>query len=268
MAVKIPEHWGDISWEEKAKENPLFAVMTTEDVADASADNFDPTHLEPFLAKGRRVYEGDIKPLLTRIDGAPSDIVVAEHGCGVGRILLPISEDGYKCVGIDISETMLKHCRTIAPKVTDLHLLDANGRSAVSDDSVDLLFSFAVVKHIAKLSNFVTAIDEMCRVLKPGGILALTVNTEDFQHGDIETPYRTVNEETHSLHFRPGEKKPYSIHNQDNWSGVYIGHHLLMDLLEARGISIERRYYLNKKKLRGVWYIGAKRLRAVTNRPE
>jgi hypothetical protein len=26
MSVKIPEHWSDISWEEKAKENPLFGV--------------------------------------------------------------------------------------------------------------------------------------------------------------------------------------------------------------------------------------------------
>ena len=109
MGVKIPEHWSDISWEEKAKENPLFAVMTTEDVADAPPENFDEKHLGPFMAKGERVYAKDIEPLLKRLPGPKEKIVVAEYGCGVGRILKPVYEAGYQTFGIDISETMLKH---------------------------------------------------------------------------------------------------------------------------------------------------------------
>lgn len=258
MAVKIPEHWSDISWEEKAKENPLFAVMTTEDVADAAPENFEEKHLAPFMAKGARVYAKDIEPQLKRIPGPKERIVVAEYGCGVGRILKPVYEAGYQTFGIDISETMLKHCHTLAPGVKDLYLLKADGGSDAPTASADLVFSFAVVKHISLLSNYIKAIDEMCRILKPGGILALNVNCEDFQHGDIESPARTENFETHSLHYHLGADKPYTRHDQDNWTGVYIGHHKLLELLSERDVTVERRYYQNMKKLRGIWYVANK----------
>jgi SAM-dependent methyltransferase len=258
MGVKIPDHWHDISWEEKAKENPLFAVMTTEDVADADAENFDEKHLAPFMAKGERVYTKDVEPVLRRISGAKENIVVAEYGCGVGRVLKPVYEAGYQTFGIDISETMLKHCRDLAPGVKDLYLLKPDGSSDAADASADMVFSFAVVKHISALSNYLKAIDEMCRILKPGGYLALNVNCEDFQHGDIDTPWRTENFESYSLHYRPGETKPYRRHDQDNWTGVYIGHDKLIELLAERGVAVERRYYQNMKKLRGIWYVGSK----------
>src|SRR5262245_20687153 len=87
MGVKVPEHWTAISWEEKAKENPLFAVMSAEDFRYAAPENFDKSHLVPFMAKGRRLYKQDVAPLLRRIPGAKKNIVVVEYGCGVGRIL-------------------------------------------------------------------------------------------------------------------------------------------------------------------------------------
>lgn len=258
MGVRIPEHWHDISWEEKAQENPLFAVMTTEDVADAPPENFDEKHLGPFMAKGERVYAKDVEPVLRRIEGSKEDIVVAEYGCGVGRILKPVYEAGYQTFGIDISETMLKHCRSLAPGVKDLYLLKDDGKSDAPSHSADMVFSFAVVKHISSLANYVKAIDEMCRILKPGGLLALNVNCEDFVHGDIDTPWRTENFESYSLHYKPGEKNPYRRHGQDNWTGVYIGHDKLLELLAERGVTVERRYFQNMKKLRGIWYVGAK----------
>jgi SAM-dependent methyltransferase len=258
MSVNIPEHWSKISWEEKARENPLFAVMTTADVVDAPSDNFDEEQLVPFFAKGVRVFRKNIAPLLANLEGNPENFVVAEYGCGVGRILKPISEKGYQTIGIDISDTMLMHCRKLAPEVRQLYSLDAEGRSGASSESANLVFSFAVVKHIALLSNYVRAIDEMCRVLKPGGVLALNVNCEDFQHGDIESPARTENFESYSLHYRLDESKPYQHHEQDNWSGVYIGHHTLMELLADRRITVHQRYYQNMQKLRGIWYIGTK----------
>jgi hypothetical protein len=97
----------------------------------------------------------------------------------------------------------------------------------------------------------------MCRILKPGGRLALNVNCEDFQEGDIEKPAKTENFESYSIHYPRDGRKPRR-HNQDNWTGVYIGHHKLLELLDARGITIERRYYQNMKKLRGIWYVGSK----------
>ncbi|MBI4605235.1 MAG: hypothetical protein HY721_25005 [Planctomycetes bacterium] len=49
---KVPEHWNTSSWEEKARENPLYAVMTTPDLLDADPESFSAEHLAPFFAKG------------------------------------------------------------------------------------------------------------------------------------------------------------------------------------------------------------------------
>jgi len=258
MAADVPKHWSGISWEEKARENPLYAVMTTDDVADAGADNFDPKHLETFFAKGEALFAKHIAPLLQRSPDSNADTLVVEYGCGAGRLIAQVLKAGYRCAGIDISETMLRHCRDLAPDVETTYLLNPDGECDAPSNSASVVYSYAVVQHISKLSNFVRAFDVICRVLKPGGVIAVQVNCEDFAHGDLDTPWHTENEEDRSLHFRPGETKPYNIHKQDDWSGVYIGHQAMMTILAERGVTVERRYFHNPKKLRGVWYVGSK----------
>src|SRR5262245_15662810 len=98
--AEIPKHWAKISWEEKARENPLYAVMTTGDVAEAGAENFDPKHLEAFFAKGERLYEKNIEPLLERSPDPKETSLVAEYGCGMGRLLAPLLRDGYRAIGV------------------------------------------------------------------------------------------------------------------------------------------------------------------------
>jgi SAM-dependent methyltransferase len=259
MAAEVPKHWSGISWEEKARENPLYAVMTTDEVVDAGADNFDPKHLEVFFAKGEALYAKHVAPLLARSPDSKQDTLVMEYGCGAGRLLAQLVKGGYRCAGIDISETMLRHCRDLVPDVEATYLLDNNGECEAATASASIVYSYAVVQHISKLSNYERAFDVMCRVLKPGGIIAVQVNCEDFVHGDINTPWRTENEETRSLHYKAGEDKPYTIHKQDDWSGVYIGHERLIQMFAERGVSIESRYYHNPNKLRGVWYVGVKK---------
>ena len=255
MAAKVPKHWGGISWEEKAKENPLYAVMTSADVADAGAEDFSDQHLQTFFAKGLALYQKHIQPFLAPL---PRDALIAEYGCGAGRVLAPLVADGWSAIGIDISETMLRHCRDLVPDVAATYALDENGECAAPSGVSSLVYSYAVVQHISLLSNYLRAFDVMCRVLKPGGTIAVQVNCEDTAHGDLDTPWKTENEETRSLHFRPGESRPFSIHKQDNWSGVYIGHEAQTRILSERGVTVVRRYYHNPKKLRGVWYIGVK----------
>lgn len=45
-----------------------------------------------------------------------SNHTVLEVGCGAGAFLLPFYEKKINCVGIDYSNTLLKHCKYIMPK--------------------------------------------------------------------------------------------------------------------------------------------------------
>ena len=254
MRAKAPEHWKGISWEEKARENPLSAVMTTSDMTDAPPDDFSPEQLDAFFAKGRALWSKHVAPLLK---DAPAGALVTEYGCGAGRILRAAVDDGYVCAGIDISPTMLGHCARLVPEAA-LYALDPDGRCAAPSGSAALVFSYSVLQHIASLKNYITAVDQMCRVLKPGGVLAVQLNCEDFNQGDLDAPGRTENFEDHSLHFHPGADKAYKRHPQDEWSGVYVGAAYFTALLAERGVTAERWYYHNPNKLRAMWVVGRK----------
>src|ERR1044071_720589 len=81
MPTKIPEHWGKATWEEKARENPLLAVMTTKDMTDAPPTDFGEDTLEVFFRKGRSLFDLYLRPLLSRLPGPKENTFVAEYGC-------------------------------------------------------------------------------------------------------------------------------------------------------------------------------------------
>ncbi len=255
MAVDVPRRWVRNTWEDKARENPLFAVQSTEEMLDAPATDFSDEHLRRLFDRGRLLLREQIQPLLDARPEPKTEILAVEYGCGVGRILRALIDCGYRCAGIDISPTMVEHCLRLAPEVEGAYVLDDAGRSGLPDGVASLVFSFAVVQHIATLSAYERALAEMCRILKPGGTLAIHLNCEDFTEA---RPTRTENFEDHSLHFREGEDTPYLRHDQQQWSGVYIGYDRLQRRLADHGVAIERRYFHNPAKLRGMWVIGSK----------
>jgi SAM-dependent methyltransferase len=251
--LPVPREWEINSWEEKARQNPLYAVMTTTDFVDARPDGFSDEQLRVFFTKGRDIFDVHLKPRLQDDKNA----FVVEYGCGMGRILKPLLEAGYECAGIDISPTMLAHCQRLVPAANALYLLDDAGRSALPDGIADFVFSYAVLQHIQGLAAYLKALDELCRLLKPGGTFAVQVNCEDFV-GGLDRPDRTENFEDRSVHYRAGETVPYSVHPQSTWSGVYIGEALLRQELAQRGCQIEEIYYHNPAKLRAIWAVGKK----------
>ena len=254
----IPKHWKRSSWEEKARENPLYAIMTTSTMADAGPA-FSDEHVRQLMAKGRTMFTKHIEPAIALSGFSKVDSFIIEYGCGAGRILNALIENGYACTGIDISKTMLDLCRQLVPAVRSLHLCDPEtGGTELKEESATVVFSYSVVQHISSLRVYLNAISAMCRLLKPSGILALQVNCEDFSHGGIGQPGRTENFEDHSLHYRPGEKHPYLKHSQDNWSGVYIGHDTLRSHLMRQGVHVANIYYHNPDKLRAMWFLGKK----------
>lgn len=260
-SAERPKRWKYVSWEEMARENPLFAVMTTDDMADAPPTDFSPELIDKLLVKGRRLFGKHLSGPLNHVPDSKDQALVVEYGCGVGRMLKAAHAAGFRVAGIDISPTMLEHCRRIAPEAEALYALDEAGRSSMPSESASAVFSFAVVQHISLLSRYLTALDEMCRVLKPGGVLAVHLNCVDLEPGDFDHPGRTENFETYSLHWRAGEAEPFLRHEQNQWSGVYIGLDLLKAHLAERGVRIDAIRPHNAGKSLAVWVYGTKRRR-------
>ena len=255
-----PSHWKQAPWEQMARENPLFAVMTTEEMAGAPSAEFTPEQIGVLFEKGRRLFRRHIAGAMAHAPGGRDEGLIVEYGCGVGRMLNAALEAGYRRVaGIDISPTMLAHCRRLVPEVEALYPLNEAGRSDLEDGCASAVFSYAVLQHISELSRYLTAFDEMRRILKPGGLLVAQLNCTDFEGGDFERPGRTENHETFSLHFRPGEEEPYLRHAQDQWSGVYISSQLLTQHLERRQMRVVGWAPHGSGKTMSVWLQAKKR---------
>ncbi len=236
--------WRQKTWDQMAQENALAAVMTTDEMVSATIPS--QTHLESFFAKGQALFDRHLKPLLR-----PGLIV--EYGCGPGRILQAVAGAGFQCAGVDISPTMIELGRRLVPDV-DLHVLD-NGKSALPDGCASMVYSYAVVQHISSLDAYTMAFDEMCRLLAPGGLLVVQVSCDDLRSG-LDHKGRTENFELHSVHY-PETGAPYR-YDQNNWTGVCIGHDLQVRMLSERGLVFDG-WRPHKASPSRVWWLSAHR---------
>lgn len=229
-----PAHWHVNSWEEKARENPLFAIQTQPEMAEAGAEGFDGERMASLWAKGALAYRKWLKPTFLDLHPPAPDVLVVEYGCGVGRMLWPLMAEGYRCAGIDISPTMLAHCARLFPAVESLHLVGEGGKTDLPDGAASLVFSYAVLQHIPRLSDYLAAVSEICRLMSSGALCALHLNCGDYMDGDR---WETENFETYSLHRRLSDGVERR-HDQGTWSGVYIGLELLRRTMEAAGVAL------------------------------
>src|SRR5262245_20642901 len=97
----------ELTWEEKAQQNPLYAVMSDEKFAEKTGDpnTWTPADLEMFFAKGQTMYENHLRPVLLSAGLKPDKALIVEYGSGMGRILKAVHNAGYQVAGVDISPT-------------------------------------------------------------------------------------------------------------------------------------------------------------------
>lgn len=97
-------------------------------------------------------------------------------GCGSGTITLGLAEvvSPGNVVGIDIGEDPIGHARSRASdqKVDNIHFKVASlYEIPFEDETFDVVFSHNVIEHLLKPLD---ALNEMYRVLKPGGVIGIT----------------------------------------------------------------------------------------------
>jgi len=101
----------------------------------------------------------------------PGDKVL-DLGCGNGKFS-EVFQKEIKYIGIDNSEKMIEIARKKYPRV-DFRVADILSLP-FPENSFDKVFSFAVIHHIPSGELQLQSLKETKRILKPGGILILTV---------------------------------------------------------------------------------------------
>ena len=105
---------------------------------------------------------------------------VLDYGCGWGRIIRFFLKDVVEgnLWGIDCNEDLIDFCRESNPWAR-FELNDPLPPTDLAADHFDLAFSYSVFTHLRE-DVHLAWLDELRRVVKPGGLLILTVRPRHF----------------------------------------------------------------------------------------
>lgn len=132
--------------------------MTTS-TFDAVADTYDstiPAHVAQHLLAKRLAF-------VSR--HLPAGCLILDAGCGTGAFAGRLRDNGFRVVGIDASIGMLAPARNRKVAVAQA----IAQRLPFPDATFDGVVSVAVLHHLGSTDMVRGAIDEMMRVLRPGG---------------------------------------------------------------------------------------------------
>jgi len=181
----------------------------------------------------------------------PSLGAVLDFGCGVGRVIrhwADLPEYGVEVIGTDTNPKLIAWCRqNLTFARFAVNRLD--GQIAAEDNTIGLAYAFSVFTHLSE-SYQQHWMRELARVLRPGGLLLLTV------HGDA---YRSELTAEPAERFDRGELVVVGTHREGSnhcvafhppgyvTSNLAAGWHLLeFQPRAARGNPYQDVYLLRK----------------------
>ena len=101
----------------------------------------------------------------------PKHELVLEAGCGTAQYVKALNVRGYKCIGLDYE---LQAMQTANTYVGPLELVCSDITAlGISENVFDAIISLGVVEH--RRAGPEPFLAEMCRILKPNGVLLISV---------------------------------------------------------------------------------------------
>ncbi len=137
--------------------------------------NYFKVEKEHWLMIVRRMIARDTLQAFVRKN--PAETMVLDFGCGSGLFVTELAEHGYHTHGLDISEEAVKF--GILQGRENLGVIDAH-KINFPDNTFDAVFGMAVLEHLEDES---WALQEIERILKPGGVVIIMVPAYMFLWG-------------------------------------------------------------------------------------
>src|ERR1700690_1191454 len=135
---------------------------------------------EEFFATGRGLALGLSEQFL-RLPPRPAPRCrrALEIGCGLGRLMRPLSANVGEIHGIDVSDQMVHGARERLRNFSNAHVHHSSGADlgGFANESFDFVYSYAVFQHIPSREVIFGYMREACRVLTPGGVFWFQANS-------------------------------------------------------------------------------------------
>jgi ubiquinone/menaquinone biosynthesis C-methylase UbiE len=186
-----------------------------------------------------RYYDRAVLAMLGFMGVAPGERVL-DAGCGPGVHSVRAGHYGCTVCAIDISQTMLAeakarvHAAGLA-SVVEFRQEDLT-RLSFADASFRHVFSWGVIIHIHDIEK---ALDELTRIIAPGGTLGLYVTNRKAWDHKLEAMFRRLMRKpiANRQSLRMGSGAWYNMHSQKLWVWRFDIPELKRQL-EARGLHL------------------------------
>jgi 2-polyprenyl-3-methyl-5-hydroxy-6-metoxy-1,4-benzoquinol methylase len=138
----------DKDWRILGEIDPYWAVITSEQF---KKDNLTEESLNTFFQTGEFYIESILEIIHQHLD--PTFVMdrVCDFGCGVGRLVIPLSRHCKEILGIDVSPSMLRECEENCQKMKVNNyslILSENDKLDGLTGKFSLIHSFIVFQHI------------------------------------------------------------------------------------------------------------------------
>ena len=159
-------------WNARAINDAKFAVRSVSAQTDEEFWDSGVTSMEQCLG-----FNTPLNDVIMQ-NKNPENMKVLEIGCGIGRIVIPMSKIFGKVVGIDVSDEMVELAKIKTSKIPNCEILSNNGSdlSSFSDNSFDFCYSIIVFQHIPKKEIIKNYVNDVYRVLKNNSCFRFQVN--------------------------------------------------------------------------------------------
>jgi 2-polyprenyl-3-methyl-5-hydroxy-6-metoxy-1,4-benzoquinol methylase len=155
----------DKAWQKWGRDDPYYGVL--------AHDEFRLAHIadsrDQFFATGRQA----ITDLLHRLDRTFGPVArgrALDHGCGVGRLTLPLAAEFAEVIGVDVAPAMLAEASANAAGagVTNIAFVPADDRLTRATGRFDFVNSHLVLQHVPVRRGLVI-LDALFDRVAPGG---------------------------------------------------------------------------------------------------
>jgi ubiquinone/menaquinone biosynthesis C-methylase UbiE len=107
---------------------------------------------------------------------------ILEIGCGVGRLVKKLKNNGKDVIGVDASEDMVKNSNILQDGL-DIRLCVGDGNLGFSNNTFDFVFSIITFQHIPNINAIKKYIGESYRVLNKGYFKFQILNDQNKDSG-------------------------------------------------------------------------------------
>lgn len=169
-------------------------TITDHTILDSAPDTTTDEYGHTQSVNNSRVTKEYLEPLLRRTNSRS----VLDVGCGIGKSVLTLLEDGFDAYGVDLPGLTRQWSELGCPTDRFFVVAPDSHRLPFDDNTLDFIYSFGVIEHIGTVEGHATRrpdyhearehwTRELFRTVRPGGHILLGGPNRnfpfDFSHG-------------------------------------------------------------------------------------